>query len=112
MAYVIAEPCVDVLDRACVDECPADCIYEGRRMMYIHPLECVDCAACEAVCPVDAVFYENDVPDEWSVYTRANAEFFAQLGTPGGASTVGSLGRDVEPVIGLPPNPARLPEAP
>ncbi|MGI8418921.1 MAG: ferredoxin, partial [Nakamurella sp.] len=31
MTYVIAEPCVDLLDRACVDECPVDCIYEGDR---------------------------------------------------------------------------------
>ena len=42
MAYVIAEPCVDVKDRACVDECPVDCIYEGQRTLYIDPNECVD----------------------------------------------------------------------
>ena len=35
MTYVIGEPCVDVLDRACVEECPVDCIYEGERMLYI-----------------------------------------------------------------------------
>jgi len=51
MTYVIGEPCVDVLDRACVEECPVDCIYEGERMLYIHPDECVDCGACEPVCP-------------------------------------------------------------
>jgi NAD-dependent dihydropyrimidine dehydrogenase PreA subunit len=26
MTYVIAEPCADVLDRACVEECPVDCV--------------------------------------------------------------------------------------
>ena len=52
VAYVIAEPCIDVLDRACVEECPVDCIYEGARALYIHPDECVDCGACE---PVDGV---------------------------------------------------------
>jgi NAD-dependent dihydropyrimidine dehydrogenase PreA subunit len=36
VTYVIAQPCVDVKDRACVDECPVDCIYEGSRMLYIH----------------------------------------------------------------------------
>jgi NAD-dependent dihydropyrimidine dehydrogenase PreA subunit len=46
MAYVIAEPCIDVKDKACVDECPVDCIYEGPRMLYIQPDECVDCDAC------------------------------------------------------------------
>src|SRR3954453_3125540 len=51
MTYVIAQPCVDLKDRACVDKCPVDCIYEGKRMLYIHPDECVDCGACEPVCP-------------------------------------------------------------
>jgi NAD-dependent dihydropyrimidine dehydrogenase PreA subunit len=51
-----------VKDKACVDECPVDCIYEGTRMLYIQPDECVDCAACEPVCPVVAIFYEDDVP--------------------------------------------------
>src|SRR4051794_38232521 len=58
VTYVIAQPCVDLKDRACVEECPVDCIYEGKRMLYIHPDECVDCGACEPVCPVEAIFYE------------------------------------------------------
>ena len=62
VAYVIAEPCIDVKDRACVDECPVDCIYEGQRMLYIQPDECVDCDACVPVCPVTAIFTEDDVP--------------------------------------------------
>jgi NAD-dependent dihydropyrimidine dehydrogenase PreA subunit len=76
MTYTIAEPCIDVKDRACVDECPVDCIYEGGRMLYIHPDECVDCGACEPVCPVTAIFYEDDVPGEWKQFTPINAEFF------------------------------------
>lgn len=47
MTYVIALPCVDLKDKSCIDECPVDCIYEGERMLYIHPDECVDCGACE-----------------------------------------------------------------
>ena len=86
MTYIIAEPCVDVLDKACVEECPVDCIYEGGRMLYIQPDECVDCGACEPVCPVEAIFYEDDVPDEWEPYTAANVDFFDDLGSPGGAS--------------------------
>ncbi len=68
MTYVIALPCVDLKDKACIDECPVDCIYEGDRMLYIHPDECVDCGACEPVCPVEAIYYEDDVPDKWSDY--------------------------------------------
>ena len=70
MTYTICETCIDVKDRACVDECPVDCIYEGGRMLYIHPDECVDCGACEPVCPVEAIFYENDVPDQWAQFTH------------------------------------------
>ncbi len=66
MTYTIAEPCVDLKDKACIEECPVDCIYEGARMLYIHPDECVDCGACEPVCPVEAIYYEDDVPDQWS----------------------------------------------
>ncbi|MDT7538837.1 MAG: hypothetical protein QOI82_2422, partial [Actinomycetota bacterium] len=65
MTYVIAEPCVDLKDKACIEECPVDCIYEGKRSLYIHPDECVDCGACEPVCPVEAIFYEDDTPPQW-----------------------------------------------
>ena len=63
MTYIIGEPCVDVLDRACVDVCPVDCIYEAEehKMLLINPEECIDCAACEPVCPVMAIFAEEDV---------------------------------------------------
>ena len=88
MTYVIAQPCVDVLDKACIEECPVDCIYEGERMLYIHPDECVDCGACEPVCPVEAIYYEDDVPEQWKDYYKVNVDFFEELGSPGGASKV------------------------
>jgi NAD-dependent dihydropyrimidine dehydrogenase PreA subunit len=102
VTYVIAQPCADVKDRACIEECPVDCIYEGRRSLYIHPEECVDCGACEPVCPVEAVFYEDDVPEDWTDYRRANAEFFDGLGSPGGAAALGPLDRDHPLVAGQP----------
>ena len=73
MTYVITEPCIDVKDLACVDECPVDCIYEGGRMLYIQPDECVDCAACEPECPVEAIFLDDDVPEKWKHYIERNA---------------------------------------
>mgnify|MGYP000632754627 CR=1 FL=1 len=94
MTYIIAQPCLEVKDASCVDVCPVDCIYEGERMLYIHPDECVDCGACEPVCPVEAIFYEDDVPDEWRAYTEANAEFFDDIGSPGGAAKLGVIDRD------------------
>jgi NAD-dependent dihydropyrimidine dehydrogenase PreA subunit len=103
VTYVIAEPGVYMLDKACIEECPVDCISEGNRMLYIHPDECVDCGACEPVCPVEAIFYEDDVPEQWKPYTAANAAFFTDLGSPGGASKVGKTDSDADFVAALPP---------
>lgn len=103
MTYVIALPCVDVKDRACVDECPVDCIYEGERMLYIHPDECVDCGACEPVCPVEAIFFEDDLPEEWADFLPANAGFFEGIGSPGGAARVGPIAKDDPLIEELPP---------
>jgi NAD-dependent dihydropyrimidine dehydrogenase PreA subunit len=111
VTYVIGQPCVDVMDRACVDECPVDCIYEGSRSLYIHPDECVDCGACEPVCPVEAIYYEDDLPEHLIPYLADNQRFFAEsldgrpepLGSPGGAAKLGALGVDTQLVAGLPP---------
>jgi NAD-dependent dihydropyrimidine dehydrogenase PreA subunit len=94
---------VDLQDKSCIEECPVDCIYVGSRMLYIHPDECVDCGACEPVCPVEAIYYEDDVPDHWKQYYTANVEFFSELGSPGGAGKVGDIDRDHPVVANLPP---------
>ena len=65
--------------------------------------ECVDCGACEPVCPVEAIYYEDDVPTEWSDYYRANVEFFDDLGSPGGAAKMGLIEKDDPMIAALPP---------
>ena len=62
MPYVITEACINIKDKACVDVCPVDCIYEGPDQLFIKPDECIDCGACEPECPVTAIFPEEDVP--------------------------------------------------
>ena len=76
MAYVIVEPCVGVKDKSCLDVCPVDCIHEGEDQLFIDPNECIDCAACEPECPVQAIFLEEDVPDQFQSYIQKNADFF------------------------------------
>jgi len=108
VTYVIGAPCIDVKDRACVEECPVDCIYEGERTLYIHPDECVDCGACEPVCPVEAIYYEDDLPAPLVPYLADNARFFEErlpgldtpLGSPGGAAKLGTVPTDTELVAG------------
>ncbi|MHC5543713.1 4Fe-4S binding protein [Singulisphaera rosea] len=77
MAFVVTEPCVGCKYTDCVVVCPADCFREGDRMLYIHPDECVDCEACVPECPVDAIFYEDNVPDAWVGYVALNREMAA-----------------------------------
>lgn len=80
-------------------------------MLYIHPDECVDCGACEPVCPVEAIYYEDDLPDALQIYTEENAKFFTEtlpgqsepLGSPGGAAKLGPIDADTELVTNLPP---------
>ena len=78
MAYIIAEACIDVKDRGCVDVCPVDCIYEGPDQLYIHPDECIDCGACEPECPVTAIFAEEDVPEDQTAYIEKNRRYFEE----------------------------------
>ena len=78
MTYIVTSLCVDILDKACIDVCPVDCIYldEGvDRIVFIAPDECIDCAACEPVCPVVAIFAEDDVPEQETAYIAINYDY-------------------------------------
>ena len=46
MTYIIAEPCIDIKDRSCVD-----------------------------VCPVEAIFPEDALPDKWEAFVKINYAF-------------------------------------
>ncbi|MEV6903008.1 ferredoxin [Amycolatopsis sp. NPDC051372] len=102
MPYVIAEPCIDITDRSCMEECPVDCIYEGERKLYINSYECIDCGNCEPACPVEAISQDRHVPDEYAAFAEDNRRFFtealpgrdAPIGQPGGAMSFGPAGAD------------------
>jgi NAD-dependent dihydropyrimidine dehydrogenase PreA subunit len=84
VAYVIAEPCIGTKDNSCVEVCSVDCIhptpdepgYDQAEQLYVDPQECIDCDACVEACPVDAIFAEEQVPEEWRRFTALNAEYF------------------------------------
>ena len=98
MTYVITSPCVDVKDGGCVPACPVDCIYEGGRMLYIQPDECIGCGLCESICPVGAIWEDVELCDEGKPFIEVNAEYFAEdvsgLGSPQGAKALGSSNVD------------------
>lgn len=113
MTYVIGSACVDVMDKSCVLECPADCIYEGARSLYINPDECVDCGACKLACRLDAIEDETDLPDDERRHLADNAAFFQTalpgrdepIGSPGGAYALGRVGVDTPLVAAMSAKP-------
>lgn len=78
MAHVVAQPCRDCRYTDCVVVCPANCFHEGRRMLYIHPQECIDCESCVPACPANAIFHEDRLPLEWAPFRDLNATMARQ----------------------------------
>ncbi len=73
MTMVVTQPCSGCKDKACLAVCPVECFHEDADMLYIDPDECIDCGACIPQCPVEAIFYEDDVPAKWMHYMALNA---------------------------------------
>jgi ferredoxin len=98
MAFIITEPCIDIKDGDCTKVCPVACIYEGGRMFYIQPDECVNCGLCESICPVDAIRDERDAEGGETPYIAVNREFFEEAvtgwGSPAGWTAEFTTDRD------------------
>jgi ferredoxin len=77
MTHVVAEPCVRCKYTDCVDVCPVDCFKEGENFLVIDPDECIDCGACVPECPAEAIFPEDELPEQWEEYTELNARLAA-----------------------------------
>lgn len=74
MTFVVGDNCIRCKHTDCVEVCPVDCFYEGPNMLVIHPDECIDCALCEPECPVNAIFAEDEVPEDQTEFTQLNDE--------------------------------------
>ncbi len=95
MAYVVTEACIGIKDRACVEVCPVDCFYNNPDpklnekvsreprlpndygMLVINPDECIHCGACEYECPAEAIYDEDEVPEDLESYIELNAKVAA-----------------------------------
>lgn len=112
MTLIIKGECVDIKDGLCTKVCPVDCIYEGGRMFYIHPTECIECGLCETICPVDAIRYDDEVTPDDQKYIAINREYFEAsvtgLGDPGGWDANNTTSIDHPLVATLPRNTAAL----
>jgi hypothetical protein len=83
MTYIIAEPCIDIKDKSCVDVCPVDCIHEFGRMLVIdggvHRLRRLRASA-----PSEAIFPRTRCPTSGSRSSRSTT-------FPEGASVIDAL---------------------
>ena len=94
---VITAPCDGVCDTACVGVCPVDCIHgpvsvetiqatpaDERRsrfagiQMFVNPNECINCGACLPVCPVNAIYVDDEIPPQYHRFIELNARFFSR----------------------------------
>lgn len=106
MTFVVTNACVDVKDRSCVQVCPADCLFEGERMMYINADLCINCGACEPVCPQQAIRFEDELEGDEAKFLDINEQFFeglTDIDPSKGGRKLGKLEHDADYVAGLPP---------
>ena len=74
MTFVVTENCIKCKYTDCVEVCPVDCFHEGPNFLVIDPDECIDCSLCEPECPANAIFAEDDLPDDQQHFLELNAE--------------------------------------
>jgi ferredoxin len=74
MTHVVCQPCYDCKYTDCVAVCPVECFWQDEKMLYIDPVDCIDCEACVPECPVEAIFAEANVPAQWTSFTQLNNE--------------------------------------
>lgn len=101
MSFTVTKPCIGCLDQSCVQVCPVDCFYlaplftrnsilglisAGRDepskeagMLMIHPEECTSCGVCETECPVEAIYEDCSVPEEYQDWVGINIRYTRSL---------------------------------
>lgn len=74
MTFVVTENCIKCKYTDCVEVCPVDCFHEGPNFLVIDPEECIDCTLCEPECPAEAIFAEDDLPEDQEHFLELNAQ--------------------------------------
>jgi len=78
MTYVVTDNCIRCKYTDCVEVCPVDCFHEGPNFLVIDPEECIDCTLCVPECPAEAIFAEDELPDDQHAFLKLNAQLSAE----------------------------------
>jgi len=78
MTYVVTDKCIRCKYTDCVEVCPVDCFHEGPNMLVIDPVECIDCGLCVPECPIEAIFVDDELPEDQQDFSALNAELAKQ----------------------------------
>ncbi len=74
MTYVVTESCVDCKYTDCAAVCPVEAFHQLPDRLYINPDTCIDCDACVPECPVEAIYPDTAVPEQYTEWITLNAE--------------------------------------
>jgi len=74
MTYVVVELCVDCKYTDCAAVCPVEAFHELPDRLYINADTCIDCDACVPECPVEAIFADTNVPENYAHWTKINID--------------------------------------
>ena len=88
MAHVVTDKCNKCKFTDCVEVCPVACFYELDGQVVIQPDDCIDCQACVAECPVEAIYAEGDVPAEFQANIVFNGDESRRLKDSGAPAIV------------------------
>ena len=72
MPYVVTERCIRCVYTDCVEVCPVECFHDAGELLVIDPQECIDCGACVPACPVEAIYFDEDLPQDQVEFLAIN----------------------------------------
>ncbi len=87
MSHIVTANCNDCKYTDCCVVCPVECFYQDETMLYIDPIDCIDCEACVPECPVEAIYSESNLPSQWTSYIQLNKDKCDALKGSGGQIT-------------------------